>query len=476
VTVFGLGTFGGQIAVARFFARRGARVTVTDKKKAQDLADSVRELEGLGIEFVLGEHHETDFTDTDLVVRSPAVPPGHELLARASAAGVPVTSEIVLTLERLRASHAAVTGTKGKSTTTALLGALLEAAGLPVLTGGNIGRPLLEDAEAIAPDARVVLELSSFMAEDLAGARAAGARLSRPRILIITSLSPEHLDRHGTKEAYYEAKLSLVDALEPGGAVVYSARGELAALAPERARRRGDLRILPVQLDEPSASIVRRDGDRLVHAPSGQVLFAPSALALEGAHNVENAALAAVAALELGADPAAFERGVAAFRPLPHRLETVARDAEGRRFVNDSIATTPEAATAALQAFSTAPVVVLLGGSEKGSDYRGLAQEVASRAHAAVCLGRTGPAIAALVAAEVERSLSPVPVVERKRAAVVLAPGGFEDAFALARELCPPGGVVLLSPACASYDMFRNFEARGERFRSLARASCGPSN
>ncbi len=431
VLVFGLGTFGGQISVARYFARRGARVTVTDKKPREKLEDSVRALEGLGIEFVLGEHKDGDIEAADLVVRSPAVPPSEPHLARARGK---VTTEIVLTLSQLRAPYAAVTGTKGKSTTTALLGKILEAQHGRVFVGGNIGKPLLETVHAIEPEDPVVFELSSFMAEDLALARAAGEQLPFPRLLVLTSLAPEHLDRHGTKEAYYDAKLSL---MEGAKAVIFPPGGELEALV--RARAKGQT-LIPVTADSVPRGLLRVPGE----------------------HNRQNAALAAEAARVLGCSEAAIERGLAEFEPLPHRLETVATDREGRRFVNDSIATTPEAAIAALASFAGSPLVVILGGSEKGSEYGELAREAARRAHAVVCTGTTGPRIAALIAQAFSDGLARKSVVEAPR---------FDDAFALAAELCPPGGVVLLSPACASYDSFRNFEERGRRFATLAVAA-----
>lgn len=442
VLVFGLGTFGGQIAVARHFAKKGALVTVTDKKPREKLEESVRALDGLGVRFVLGEHRDEDLESADLIVRSPAVPPSEPLLARARGK---VTTEIVLTLAQLRAPFAAVTGTKGKSTTTALLGKILEEERGRVHVGGNIGKPLLETVSEIGPDEAVVFELSSFMAEDMALARAAGEKLPSPTVLVLTSLAPEHLDRHGTKEAYYGAKLSL---MEGARTVVFPAGGEVEELI--RARARGH-ELVPVK--EPS-ELVRASCE------------------LPGGHNLMNAALAATAAAALGCSPRAIERGIKSFEPLPHRLETVARDREGRRFVNDSIATTPEASIAALASFEGSPVVVILGGSEKGSTYDELAREAARRAHAVVCTGTTGPKIAALVAQASDAIQRKTAARGDERRITVLEAPRFEDAFTLARELCPKGGVVLLSPACASYDSFRNFEERGRVFASLAREAC----
>ncbi|MCO5165803.1 MAG: UDP-N-acetylmuramoyl-L-alanine--D-glutamate ligase [Planctomycetes bacterium] len=429
VTVLGLGGFGGGAAAARFLVAQGAQVTVTDLKPPEELAAAVAALDGLPVRFVLGEHRLEDVTEVDLVVKNPAIPPASGWVAAARRAGVPITSELALGLERLEAPFAMVTGSKGKSTTAGLLGAMLSA-----VVAGNNERPLLDALGRIGPGARVVLEVSSFMAEDLVAIRPA-ARLPRPRALVFTHLEPEHLNWHGTLEAYYGAKLSLLD-LGPEVVVIPEGQPELEARVPPR---------LP-----PGARLVRASATR----PAADL----SGLRLLGRHNLDNAALAAEAALAMGAAPDEVARAAAAFEPLPHRLETVAVSPAGVRFVNDSMATTPAAALAALAAVP-APVVLLLGGSDKGHDFAALGA-AAARAHAVVCLGAVRDKVAAAVEAAGGRPL---------RA------GSFEEAFALAVERCPPGGAVLLSPAAASYDMFPSFKARGERFRALATARALPA-
>lgn len=480
VTVLGLGSFGGGVAVTRFLVAQGARVTVTDQKSAAELGASLGALDGLQVELALGGHREQDLLGADLVVKNPAIPYTSDWVVRLERAGVPITSEMVLALERLAAPCAMVTGSKGKSTTSTLLGAMAAGDGAPVVVAGNNERPLLDGLPRLdAPGARAVLEVSSFMGEDIARARARGVRLPAPRALVFTLLEPEHLNWHGTLEAYYEAKLSLLD-LGPAAAVVPVDDETLCARVPARARPatrivRCSARLAP-GASRPGPEGPRRvdvgvDGDRvLALEPDGSTteLLDLRALRLLGRHNRENAVLAAAAARALGATPAAIARGAAAVEPLQHRLEPVGTTPDGGvRFVNDSCATTPSAAIAALEAIP-GPLVVLLGGSDKGHAWGELAAAVAARAHAAVCLGQVGPAIAdALVAAGMPAA--------RVRRVAAQGVEGFDEAVAAARAECPRGGTVLLAPATASYGMFTNFKARGERFREAARRACGPS-
>ncbi len=459
VTVLGLGGFGGGAAAARFLVAQGAQVTVTDMKSEADLAGSLRALADLPLRYVLGEHRREDVTGVDLVVKNPAIPPTSEWLAAAREAGVPITSELVLGLERLDVPYAMVTGSKGKSTTSALLGAMASSDELPAVVAGNNERPLLDALPRVDAGTPVVLEVSSFMAEDVAAARARGVTFRRPAALVLTHLEPEHLNWHGTVEAYYGAKLSLLD-LEPDVVVIPADHPELQRLVPGRLR--GVTRLVRASAERPPGDDVEVgcvDG-RLV-TRDGRDLFALDDLRLLGAHNRENAALAAAAALALGVDPARVARRAASFEALPHRLETVAVSPAGVRFVNDSMATTPAASLAALAAVPR-PVVVLLGGSDKGHDFAELGRGVAAAARAVVCLGVVRDRIAAAVEA-----------ARAGDAPEVVRAGSFEEAFERALERCPPGGTVLLSPATASYDMFPNFKARGERFAALARAACG---
>lgn len=446
-TVWGLGVFGGGASVARYLAEAGADVTVIDQKPAEKLAASIASLEDLEIRYHLGEaHREEDLLGADLVVKSPAIPPRSAWLPRLAAAGVPVRSEIGLALSRVQVPWVAVTGSKGKTTTASLAGALASGGGRRVLVAGNNERPLT-DALKLEPEALVV-ELSSFMGDALARERAAGVEFPAPVALILTQLCPEHLNWHDGVEDYYGAKLSLAD-LGPSEIVIPRGEAELEARLgqdPRLARVGGTPRVAR-DLHWAEGWALRGE-DRL---------FAGEDLCLLGAHNRINALLASAAALALGTPASELQAGARSFEPLEHRLEPVARRGE-LTFVNDSTATTPEAAIAALEA-APKPVVLLAGGSDKGADYAALGRAAARDAKTVVCLGAVGERIAAAVEAA------------GGSAKVLRTAGSFEDAFALGLSECGSMGSLLLSPAAASYDMFANFKARGERFGELARTA-----
>jgi UDP-N-acetylmuramoylalanine--D-glutamate ligase len=449
------------VAVARWLVARGAQVTVTDQKGEDELRPALEALAGLPVRFALGGEREAELLGADLVIKNPAIPPSSPWVARLAAAGVPVTAEIALALAQVRVPYAVVTGSKGKSTTSTLLGAMLEGDGSPACVAGNNERPLLAEVEGLDPPARLVVEVSSFMAEALRDARAAGARFPRPAALVVTSLSPEHLNWHGTLEAYYGAKLSLLE-LEPELVVWAGEDPESARVVPPAAGARAQARgwLEPGAAARPGDVVVAGERiERLLAGGARRGLLACGDLRLLGRHNLQNALLAAAAADALGAAPAAIAAGARAFAPLPHRLEPVGVSRRGVRFVNDSTATTPEAAIAALEAVPP-PVVVLLGGRTKGADYAQLASVAARRAAVAVCLGEMGPTLADLIAGEVRAG--------RGGAEVVRVAGGFDEAFAEGLARCPAGGALLLAPGCTSYDMFGSFKARGERFRRLA--------
>ena len=425
VTVAGLGKFGGQIAAAKWLVAQGARVLVTDRSPAEKLAASVKELDGLAIEFRLGEHRVGDFTTADLIVASPAIPPTNEFIAAARAAGVPITTEIRLFIERCPARKiVGVTGTKGKSTTTALLGRML-ATKYATHVGGNIGKPLLLDLEKIKADDVVVLELSSFMLEylrDLAWS---------PHVAVVTILSADHLDWHGSAEAYVDAKKRIV-----------------------RHQKAGDVAVLAEGAEHTAALRRLTRGRVATFSANGDHKFE---LNVPGWHNQFNCQAAWTAARELGVTFDAAQRAVRDFAGLPHRLHLV-HEAGGVRWFNDSIATIPEAAVAALDSFPPRTVIQIVGGSDKKLDFTPMADALAERAKAVLCIGTTGPRIAALVKA----SKTP------ERAAVHEC-GDLTAAVQKAKSITARGDVVLLSTGCASYDQFDNFEQRGDRFAQLAR-------
>jgi UDP-N-acetylmuramoylalanine--D-glutamate ligase len=427
VIVAGLGKFGGQIAAAKWLVSQGARVLVTDRSPAQKLAASVAELKRLPIEFRLGEHRAEDFTSADLIVASPAIPPHNPYLAAARAAGVPVTTEIRLFIERCPTEKiVGVTGTKGKSTTTALLGRML-AAKYTVHVGGNIGKPLLLDLARISAADVVVLELSSFMLEYL-------RELAwSPHVAVVTMLSADHLDWHGSPEQYLDAKKLIVK---------HQRGGDVAVLA-EGGEHTDELRALT-------------RGRVVTFSTDAREKFE---LKIPGWHNQFNCQAAWSAARELGVTFEEAQRAVRDFPGLPHRLNLV-HEAASVRWYDDSIATIPDAAVAALDAFPPRTVIQIVGGSDKKLDFSPMADALAARAKAVLCIGTTGPRIAELI-----RAAPATP----KRAAVHEC-GDLESAVRTAKSLAAPGDVVLLSTGCASYDQFDNFEERGDRFARSARA------
>jgi UDP-N-acetylmuramoylalanine--D-glutamate ligase len=435
VTVMGLGRFGGGEGVVRWLAGRGAEVLLTDLAGPDALAvplARIRDLVEAGrVRLRLGEHNISDFTTCDLVVANPAVPRpwDNRFLRAARAAGIPVTTEIRLAVERLpdRDRVIGVTGTVGKSTTAAMIHhALTAMAPAGSLLGGNIGGSLLDTLDHAADPRRwIVLELSSFMLHWLAP--------WSPAIAVVTNFSPNHLDWHGTLEHYRASKQAILASQRPG---------DVAVLGPSVG-------------DWPTGPGVRR-----IEIPAGDAV---PALAVPGLHNALNAAVAARVCEEaLGRDPIDADRGpqrarvedqLRSFRGLPHRLESIG-ERGGRRFYNDSKSTTPEAALLAVRAFAEPPgpgvdrVHLIAGGYDKGADLAPVAA-LAGQLAGLYAIGATGPALA--------------------RAGGLWC-GTLEAALHAAWDRSRPGDVILLSPACASWDQFTNFEARGEAFRRLVAA------
>lgn len=460
VTVMGLGLFGGGAGAARFFAELGAAMTVTDMASEEKLARSVRLLDGLKIRFVLGRHDEKDFTDTDLVVANQAVRPDNPFLAAARTAGVPIATETGLALALNPSPWIGVTGSSGKSTTASLLAAMLTRNNPHTLFGGNIGGDLLTRVEGRPADAFLVAELSSFQLTYLRDDFAA-SRIAPPTVAVVTNLAPNHLDWHRDMDEYAEAKFALLRWQRPRDwAVLNVEDAHLAAWAdavPGRVMRCG--------LDDPDGpDACFADGRSVVvRVDGGEALRQPlERFRLLGRHNVRNAVEAVAAAFVATRDAAAVDAGLAEFSGLPHRLETVG-SVDGRLFVNDSKSTTPEAAMTALQAID-APCVLIAGGYDKRAPFDDLGAAIQETADGVVLVGAAGPRIGAAVAAAAGRRPA-----GREALAVREAGEDFALAVREAVALTPPGGVVLLSPACASYGMFVNYEERGDRFRAMAR-------
>ena len=369
-----------------------------------------------GVEVVLGAEDPALLEGVDLVVKSPGVPADATLVAAARKRGVPVWSEVELGARLVPNPMIGVTGTNGKTTTTELLGSMFARAGRPGVVAGNVGRPLSALADGELPtDAWLVCELSSFQLEDV--------KTLRPRVGVLLNVEPDHLDRHGTFAAYRAAKLRL---FENQGAE--------------------DVAVVPRGFGPIPGSGRRVEFDRDDPLPAEPVL--------RGSHNRENAVAATAAARAAGVPDEAIADTLRAFTGVAHRLELV-REVDGVAYVNDSKATNVAAARRALAAYSPEPVHLILGGSRKGESFQALAESIGANVRRAYVIGEAADAIAA----ELERAGVPY---ERS--------GDLEAAVRIAARAARPGDVVLLSPACASFDQFRDYEDRGERFRALVDA------
>jgi UDP-N-acetylmuramoylalanine--D-glutamate ligase len=423
VTVMGLGRHGGGVGAARYLARRGARVTVSDSADPQSLAESIEQLRDVPLaEVKLGGHDPADFRQAEFVVVNPAVRFDHPALQIARNSGAVLTSEIELFLRACPATVIGVTGSNGKSTTCSMLAAILTAAGGRTWIGGNFGGSLLEDIEQMTAQDWVVLELSSFQIAHLSDSA------PLPRFALVTNCTPNHLDWHGDFGHYVRSKQRLVVGASPRSVVVVNEHDPQVrswrSLAPGRMRSAWALERIP-------------------------------SLSVPGAHNRQNAACAAAVAEAAGIGDAVICGALASYEGLDHRLQFVA-ELDGRRFYNDSKSTTPEATLAALDAID-GPVWLLAGGHPKAATFDELARAVVKRARGAALYGAAREAL--------RKSLQSQAADFDAHATEHLA-----DALDWCWRSSRRGESILLSPACASYDQFRDFAARGEMFCRLVHA------
>jgi UDP-N-acetylmuramoylalanine--D-glutamate ligase len=432
VTVAGAARSG--LAAAELLARRGARVTLSESRRD---APETEPLKALGVTLELGGHRMETFTDADLVVLSPGVPPEQPAVQAARDRGVPVIAEIELAFRWLQGRVIAITGTKGKSTTTALTGRILESAGFKVTVGGNIGAPLSAQVSQSTPDTFHVVETSSFQLEQI--------DTFHPWIAVMLNFSPDHLDRHPHVEAYAAAKGRIFENQDAVDWSVINADDpsvlELARLGRARTRLFSKQTPLAEGTVVEDGWIVDRRADR------SDRLVPLSAIHLLGPHLVNDVMAAATVGAIAGAAPAAMTAAVESFRGLEHAMELVA-DVRGVRFVNDSKATNVESALRSIESFDR-DLVPIIGGRFKGGDLGLLREPLKARAKAVVAIGEARP----LVRDALEGT---VPVHEAE---------SFDEAIARAYALAKPSGVVLLAPACASFDMFRDYAERGRRFK-----------
>jgi UDP-N-acetylmuramoylalanine--D-glutamate ligase len=440
-------------AAMRLLLRHGAGVIGADRRRADELSPDLAEVKGRGADLRFGGMDLPLLEGRDLVVVSPGVPTDLPLLLEAERRGIPVVAEIELGFSVARAPIVAVTGTNGKSTTTELVGAMGRSAGRRTEVLGNIGTALSEHAEEVPADGLLVVEVSSFQLE--------ACTRFRPRVGVILNVTPDHLDRHGTMERYAAIKARLFERqTEEDFRVQPLGDPRLTALLTP-------MKSVPLWFGfaDPTADGVWEEAGALRFRFSGRtgVILRRDDAPLRGPHNTENMAAAAAAALAVGIGEKDIARALREFRGLPHRLVTVA-EIEGVRYVNDSKATNVDAMRRALESFSE-PITLIAGGRDKNGDFASVSALVLERVRLAIYVGEA--------TSKLERAWPSLPAV---RAATL------EEAVSIAHDRTAPGGVVLLSPGCASYDMFRNFEERGARFeaavlevrRSLEREKARP--
>jgi UDP-N-acetylmuramoylalanine--D-glutamate ligase len=423
-------------AIAGVLAERGETVTGVDSGMPEEAAG----LEGSGVEISLGVEGTLQLDRARTVVKSPGVPQDAPVIAAARERGIEVTGELELAWRLIPNAFCAVTGTNGKTTTTELIGHLYRTAGRPVAIAGNVGTPLALLAGAIDADATVVCEASSFQLED--------TNYFAPECAVFINLAPDHLDRHGTLEDYLAAKLKIFANQGNDDAAVYN--GDTPELRDRDlggcARR---IRFCPAEGEsaDPDCEVSMRDG---VIFATDEPLIRADELQLLGAHNVENAMAAATSALASGLPRDAVAEGLRTFQGVPHRLEQV-RELDGVLYVNDSKATNVASAVAGIRAFEGG-VRLIAGGRPKQESFAPLAEAVGERCIAVYLIGEAAEHMAA------ELNETGVEIVQA---------GTLERALEAARADAEAGQVVLLSPACASFDAFKDFEARGDRFREL---------
>jgi UDP-N-acetylmuramoylalanine--D-glutamate ligase len=438
VTVLGAARSG--LAAAELLRRHGAVVFLSESAPASARADAVRRLSAAGIPAEFNGHSDRAFA-ADWILVSPGIPPSAPALAAARERGIPVVGELEAASWYCRAPIAAVTGSNGKSTVTALTGEILKASGRPTLVAGNIGRAFSEDVETTVPEGAAVIEVSSFQLETV--------RSFKPKVAVYLNLTQDHINWHGSFEAYGRAKARIFENQTPDDAlVVWASDAGVARLAASARSRivRFDLGPCgdPCGFVKDGVLTLRESGADTALVPVGE-------LGIRGEHNVLNALASALAGRALGVPDEPIRNALRAFRGLPHRLEFVL-ESGGVRWINDSKGTNVDSVKYALGGVP-GPVVLIAGGRDKDSDFTVLREPLRRTARAVVLIGEA--------AEKMEKAFAGACPTARA--------ASLREAVEMARSLARPGDAVLLSPACASFDMFLNFEDRGDRFRALVR-------
>ncbi len=442
-------------AAARWLAEQGARVTVADLRAADVLHDEIAALDGLAIEYVLGPHPPALLDRTDLLCISGGVPLDAPFIKEARQRGIPLTNDAQLFIERCPVPVIGITGSAGKTTTTALVGAMCKATGAPTHIGGNIGHVLLGELDTIGADDRVVMELSSFQLELMTVS---------PAVAAVLNITPNHLDRHGTMSNYSAAKAHILQHQQIGDVAVLGRDNRGAAALAADAKTA----IWWFSASAQTAMGAYLEGDEVILARPGEapeVVCTRADIKLRGDHNVLNvlAACAIAGAAEVPTE--AMRSAIVGFQGIEHRLETVAT-INGVTWVNDSIATAPERAIAALRSYD-APIILLAGGRDKKLPWQEFAALTVERVRRLICFGEAGPLILRHVSYAALRH-------EGGKLEAFDAVLDLEAAVQRAAAIAQPGEVVLLAPGGTSFDAYQDFAARGRHFRALvARMAAG---
>ena len=443
VLVVGLGKSG--VASALFMKERGARVTVSDTKSGDELRNEIPVLLDHGITVETGGHGDRTFRGQDLIVVSPGVPVDAPPLVQARAAGENVIGEIELAAQFLPGPIVAITGSNGKTTTTTLTGEIMTAAGFAALVGGNIGTPAISLADRAQPETVIVLEVSSFQLETI--------QTFRPKVAVVLNVTPDHLDRHRTVEVYVDAKARIFENQQASDFAVLNADDPICVTLA--ARTRAQVFWFSRQKEVQHGAWVR-DGNIVFRDASGQKeVLQVSEIPLKGAHNLENVLAAACAGALMGCSPEKIRQAVRDFKAVEHRLEFVAT-IRGVDYYNDSKATNVDATIKALESFP-ANIHLILGGKDKGSDYTVLNDLLRQRVKRVYTIG----AAAAKIESQIISSKSGGPELVHAET--------LENAVRKASAVAQPGDVVLLAPACASFDQFKSYEHRGKVFKEIVR-------
>jgi UDP-N-acetylmuramoylalanine--D-glutamate ligase len=451
IIVVGLGVTG--MALARFLKKRGAVVRVTDQAAEETLGAQAQKLAEMGIALELGSHRSQTFKMADLVVLSPGVPHTIEPVLRAKARGVPVIGEIELASRFINEPILAVTGTNGKTTTTEILGSMLKSSGFNVFVGGNIGTPLIDYVDAQQKADFIVAELSSFQLDTI--------DTFRPKIGVLLNITADHLDRYPNFDAYAASKIRIFKNQQSGDIAVLNGSDPLVRFLTKPLKS-NKLYYASLNIEDKGAVIngtriwfrfhesKKQDHSGLTAnlASCDQSFLNVSKLKLRGRHNLENAAAAALAALAAGASPQTVQQALNRYQAAAHRLEHI-NTIHGVDFINDSKATNVDAVIRAVESFSK-PLVLIMGGLDKGGNFQALREVLAGHVKKLIVMGKA----AALIESALADTLPTISVAS------------MADAVKQAYRVVSPGSVILLSPGCASFDMYDNYAQRGEDFRN----------